>query len=111
MTETLLAWIPEPPISCLALSNSLKGPYAERTVQTNWQEEFTQTGATQVRLLNQAIYNSEAKANCAREWLREQERAAGLRDQRIYSYTQRTFWVAVAAVIVAAVGILVNVLH
>jgi uncharacterized membrane protein len=44
-------------------------------------------------------------------WLRRKERARELREQEFYSYTRRTFWAAVAAVLVGIIGIVVTLLH
>jgi hypothetical protein len=81
--------------------------------EVKWRDEFAKAGATQVRqnLSNAAIYNTEPKRIFARQWLRENECARELREQEIYSYTRRTFWAAVAAVIVGIVGIVATLLH
>jgi hypothetical protein len=81
--------------------------------QSNWRVEFQQAGECEVRqnLLNAAIYNNAAKRGFARQWLREQERARQLREQQIHSYTQYTFWAAVAAVIVGVTAVVVTCLH
>ena len=81
--------------------------------ETHWREEFARTGTAQVRqnLLNPAFYNSEPRRNFALKWLREQERAAELRDHRMYLCTQWTLWAAVAAVIVGILSIVARLLH
>jgi hypothetical protein len=81
--------------------------------QTNWNIEFKETGETQVRqnLLNRAIYNNNAKYTFALEWLREQEATRELRERRIFSYAQRTFWAAVAAVVVGVIGVVATLIH
>jgi hypothetical protein len=90
-----------------------KGGTVTTDGEVNWREEFEKTGATQVRqnLSNCAIYNSQSKRIFALQWLREQERVGELREQQIYSYTRRTFWAAVAAVIVGIIGIVAMLLH
>jgi hypothetical protein len=57
------------------------------------------------------IYNSQPKRIFALHWLRQQERAAELREQEIYSYTRRTYWAAVAAVILAIFGLMAMLMH
>jgi hypothetical protein len=49
--------------------------------QANWRIEFEKTGEAQVRqnLSNPAIYNSPAKSDFARQWLREREGARAAR--------------------------------
>jgi hypothetical protein len=81
--------------------------------EVHWREEFAKTGVTQVRqnLSNGAIYNSQPKRIFALQWLRQQERAGELREQEIHSYTRRTYWAAVAAVIVGIIGIVATLLH
>ena len=83
------------------------------TDELNWQEEFSKAGATQVRenLSNGAIYNSQPKRIFALHWLRQQERAAELREQEIHSYTRRTYWTAVAAVILTIFGLMATLMH
>jgi hypothetical protein len=77
--------------------------------QTNWRIEFEKTGEAEVRqnLSNPAIYNSPAKADFARQWLREREGAREQREQQIHSYTRRTLLAAVAGVVVGLVAILI----
>ena len=81
--------------------------------EVKWQDEFVKTGATQVRenLSNPAIYKSEPKRVVSLYWLREKECARELREQETYSYTRRTFWAAVVAVIVGIIGIVATLLH
>jgi hypothetical protein len=81
--------------------------------QAKWLVEFQEAGENEVRqnLLNDAIYNSPPKRYFARQWLREQERAREVRDQQIHSYTRRTFWAAVAAVIVGVIAVVTTCLH
>ena len=71
-----------------------------------WRVEFEEAGESEVRqnFPNGAIYNSPPKRDFARQWSREQERARELREQQIYSYTRRTFWAAIAAMIVGGIG-------
>jgi hypothetical protein len=77
--------------------------------QANWRIEFEKTGEAQVRqnLSNPAIYNSPAKSDFARQWLREREAAPEQREQQTYSYTRRTLWAAVAAVLVGVIAIII----
>jgi hypothetical protein len=77
--------------------------------QANWRIEFEKTGEAQVRqnLSNPAIYNSPAKSDFARQWLREREGAREQREQQIHSYTRRTLWAAVAAVVVGLIAIII----
>jgi hypothetical protein len=84
--------------------------------QANWRIEFEKTGEAQVRqnLSNPAIYNSPAKSDFARQWLREREAAREQREaareqreEQTYSYTRRTLWAAVAAVVVGVIAIII----
>jgi hypothetical protein len=77
--------------------------------QANWRIEFEKTGEAQVRqnLSNPAIYNSPAQSDFARQWLREREGAREQREQQTYSYTRRTLWAAVAAVVVGVIAIII----
>lgn len=81
--------------------------------QTKWRVEFQKAGESEVRqnLSNGAIYNNPPKQDFARQWLREQERARELRDWQMHSYTRRTFWAAVVAVIVGVIAVVVTCLH
>ncbi len=81
--------------------------------EVKWRDEFAKAGAAQVRqnLSNAAIYNTEPKRIFALRWLRENECARELREQETYRYTRRTFWAAVAAVIVGIIGIVATLLH
>ena len=80
--------------------------------QAKWRIEFEEAGESDVRqnFLNGAIYNSPPKRDFARQWLREQERARELREQQIFSYSRRTYWAAIAAVIVGGIGIVATCL-
>jgi hypothetical protein len=84
--------------------------------QANWRIEFEKTGEAQVRqnLSNPAIYNSPAKSDFARQWLREREAAREQREaareqreEQTYSYTRRTLWAALAAVLVGVIAVIV----
>jgi hypothetical protein len=81
--------------------------------EVQWRDEFAKTGATQVRenLSNPAIYNSVPKRNFALQWLRDKECASELREQETYRYVRRTFWAAIAAVLVGIIGIVATLLR
>jgi hypothetical protein len=81
--------------------------------EVNWRDEFAKVGATKVRenLPEKKAFYSQPKRICALKWLREQECAAQVLEQGISSYTRRTFWAAVAAVIVGIIGIVATLLH
>ncbi len=81
--------------------------------QANSRAQFENIGETQLyQLLSKgAISASDARHTPALEWLREQEVARRLREQKAYSYTQRTFWAAVAAVMVGMIGVVATLIH
>jgi hypothetical protein len=81
--------------------------------ETKWRAEFTALGETQLRdsMNRGSLPFSERKRQFAFCWLREQDESRRLREAKIYRYTQRTFWAAVAAVIVGILGVLITLLH
>lgn len=81
--------------------------------ETKWRAEFTAVGETQLRdgMNRNSMPFPEQKRQFAFRWLREQDKSRRLREDKIYRYTQRTFWIAVAAVIVGILGVLITLLH
>jgi hypothetical protein len=81
--------------------------------ETKWREEFAAVGETQLRhgMNTGSMPFPGPKRQFAFRWLSEQDQSRRLREQKIYRYTQHTFWAAVAAVIVGIFGVLVTLLH
>jgi hypothetical protein len=81
--------------------------------ETKWHAEFTTVGETQLRdgMNRNSMPFPKQKRQFAFRWLREQDESRRLREDKIYRYTQRTFWAAVAAVIVGILGVLITLLH
>ena len=81
--------------------------------EAKWRAEFEKVGETQLRdgMNSRSMPFPEAKRQFAFRWLREQENAKALREQRSYRYLQWTFWAAVGAVVVGIIGVLVTLLH
>jgi len=79
--------------------------------EAKWSAEFEEMDEAQLRSLIglRAIYDGEPeKQQFADGWLREKAKFRKLREDRAYRYTQRIFWAAAAAVIVAIIGIFVT---
>lgn len=81
--------------------------------QASWRAHFGKIGETRVR---QLLSKGEISANDPRhtfalEWLSEQETARRDREQEAYSYTQRTFYAAVVAVIVGVIGVVATLMR
>jgi hypothetical protein len=86
---------------------------AERSNETLWREEFERLGEMQVydNVKQGAIYNDEVKRQAAFRWLGEVAAVRRARELRSYTYVRWTFYAAVAAVIVGAIGIFVTLFH
>jgi hypothetical protein len=79
--------------------------------EVSWRDELEKIGETQVRqnLLSNSFY-TPPKKYFVLNWVREKECARERRDQEIFSYTSRTYWVAVAAVVVGVIGVVATLL-
>jgi hypothetical protein len=82
------------------------------TEEEGWIAEFEAAGEDEirVRLYRGSGMHPEAKFHTAVRWLREQARARRLREQQMHRDMRRTFWAAVAAVLVGIVGLAVTLL-
>ena len=81
--------------------------------QADWRGHFEKIGETRVHqlLLKGAISANDPRRTFALEWLSKQEAARRHREQEAYSYTQWTFYAAVAAVIVGMIGVVATLIH
>jgi hypothetical protein len=77
--------------------------------EAKWRAEFDQAGETEIRD-GLKLINHEPKRQFAFRWLREQSKARQLREEEMHWYAQRTFWAAIAAVVVGVIGVLVTLL-
>jgi hypothetical protein len=75
--------------------------------EAKWRAEFEAAGETEIRDGLKLIQH-EPKRQFAFRWLREEDRARGLREKETHCYVQWTFWAAVAAVIVGIIGVAVT---
>ncbi len=93
---------------------ALKDPPPPTAAQiAKWRREFEERGRDAIR---DAIYSGQgiypdAKRNEAIKWLREKKAADDKRGADTYWYVKWTWGAALAAAILAAMGILVAILH
>jgi hypothetical protein len=83
---------------------------ADLEQEAAWRTEFEADGE---RAVHDTIYRGsgiypDPKRSFALRWLREKEVERERQEQKMHSYVRRTFWAAVAAVIVGIVGVLVT---
>jgi hypothetical protein len=76
--------------------------------EVEWRAEFERFGEEQVRSTLYLGQFPESKAQFARRWLGDEALARRMREQKTYRYVRRTFFAALAAVIVGMVGIAVT---
>ncbi|HLN40680.1 MAG TPA: hypothetical protein VK337_23075 [Xanthobacteraceae bacterium] len=53
----------------------------------------------------------EDRRKIIREWLRDKEKDRQRREEMSYKVGQRTFWVALATLVAAVVGVIATILH
>jgi hypothetical protein len=78
--------------------------------EAEWRAEFEKIGTTLVHGNLQHGYFPEPKRQVAYRWLSEQEAEGRRRDEEMHWYVQWTFWAAVGALAVAAIGVVVTLL-
>jgi hypothetical protein len=85
----------------------------EARQEAEWRAEFERLGELLVydNAKQGAIYNDEAKHQAALRWLSDQARDRQARELQILRVGRRTLIAAVAAVIVAAVGVAATLMH
>jgi hypothetical protein len=89
-------------------------------IKPEWRAEFERLGEFLVyeNVKQGAIYNDEAKRQAAFRWLseqaierREREAQTFKRDTKTYEYVRKTYYAAIAAVVVGVIGVAVAFLH
>ena len=86
---------------------------AEPEVEAAWRAEFKRIGERQLRdALNSGVgIADEPKRQAAFRWLGDEAEEQRLREERAYHYFRWTFFAAIAAVIVALIGVGLTFLH
>ena len=86
---------------------------ADTDHEAQWRKEFEMDGQLAVHdvVFNRHGYYDEPKKHFALRWLREKEKRRETRDNTAQWYSKWTFWAAVAAAVLALIGIVVSIRH
>jgi hypothetical protein len=78
-----------------------------------WRSEFERLSEQQVydNVKQGAMYNDERKRQAAFRWLGEEARKRRNREEDTYWFSRWTFYVAIGAAAIAAIGVVVSWLH